>query len=128
MARPLEFSLAQYSNEPLRVSVPFPWLADQWPLPPGSRFSSDLRRARGDPDILLHLQSDDSSIIATWDAVNTRVLLTFEAPMDDLAGIETPLRLYGDVVLERPRPGSAAPRRDVIGVYDFLLTAGLTYD
>lgn len=128
MAQPLQFSLNQRTNEPLRVAVPFPWLADQWPLPAGSRFSCDIRSARGDPNILLHLQSDDSSLIATWDAANTRVLLAFEAPVDALVGIATPVRLYGDVVLERPRPGSPAPRRDVIGDFDMTLIAGFTYD
>ncbi len=130
MTAPMQFTLTQRANEPVSVTVPFPWLANQWPLPLGSRIKSSLRAAAGDVNVVMSFSTRDGSLITSFDAANTQMRLTYrDIHLRRLAYQPSLVRAdpyFGDVVLWRPQV-AADPRIDVIGQFTLLMLPGFTY-
>ncbi len=132
--RPLIFAIRQRTNEPFEITLPFKWVASQWPLPDGSYFQSDIREQRNSPSEALTFASNSNPqnlypppMSLLWDAATTTLHLSLFAPQSAVAALARPSPYAMDIRLVRPRVG-ASDRVDIIADGSVKIIEGVTRD
>lgn len=131
---PLRFEIVQRTNEPLEVTLPFAWVASQWPLPEGSYFHAEIRSRRDSADDKLAFASNanpqnlsPAPMTQLWDAAATTLYLALFAPQSAIEGLARTAPYTMDIRLVRPRPG-AENRIDIIAEGSVKIMEGVTRD
>lgn len=131
--RPLIFTIRQRTNEPFEITLPFKWVASQWPLPDGSYFQSDIRTARDAVAEVMTFSSNSnpnnlspSPMTMLWDGAKTMLFLALFAPQGVVASLARPSPYVMDIRLVRPRAGGLADRVDIIAEGTVKIIEGVT--
>lgn len=131
MSEPSVFNFNVYSNENFEISLAFPWILSQWPLPDGSYFDIDIRSKIDDVQSILSFASENSprttarDITIYFDRNRRIVILGLFAPQSLIANLSRDEKYLIDVRLTRPR-GTSDPRVDVIGRGFISILKGVT--